>query len=345
MDPVVRAVVAKYKEKLISEKGNPVYLYSERQVASRNRQKAERIEKLRNHISKLRKQVKEDLKSEDPKTKLTALAVALIDHTYERVGNDGSAENGHYGVTGWQKQHVTFGKGSATIKYVGKSGVKHEKKVTDASILKALRAAWDSVKSAKLGIFNADEVKVTSRDVNSYLEKFKVTAKDLRGFHANREMQERLKVLRGKGGKLPEDKKAREKKLKDEFQEALEGTAEIVGHESATLRKQYLVSSIEEAYLKDGTVVEKLTKSAMECQPDPPLLFANRIIRQLVDHMASSDLVIDESDFNNLRSVFRRCQGSWEKLLSGDPVHTELLKLIVSTWTQLPERKQDMERT
>lgn len=40
MDPVVRAVVAKYKEKLISEKGNPVYLYSERQVASRNRQKA-----------------------------------------------------------------------------------------------------------------------------------------------------------------------------------------------------------------------------------------------------------------------------------------------------------------
>lgn len=345
MDPVVRAVVAKYKEKLISEKGNPVYLYSERQVASRNRQKAERVEKLRNHISKLRTQVKEDLKSEDPKKKLTALAVALIDHTYERVGNDGSAENGHYGVTGWQKQHVTFGKGSATIKYVGKSGVKHEKKVTDASILKALRAAWESVESAKLGIFDADGAKVSSRDVNSYLETFKVTAKDLRGFHANREMQERLKVLRGKGGKLPEDKKAREKKLKDEFQEALEDTAEIVGHESATLRKQYLVSSIEEAYLKDGTVVEKLTKSAMDCQPDPPLLFANRIIRQLVDHMASSDLVIEEADFNNLRSVFRRCQGSWEKVLSGDPVHTELLKTIVSTWTQLPERKQDMERT
>lgn len=256
-------VAARYKDKKVVETKDgderTVYIYSERQVQNRNREKAKRVEKLRHSISDLRKQVKKDLESDDPKTRLTALAVALIDATFERVGNDDSASEGHFGVTGWLKKHVTFGSkgGKATIRYVGKSGVKQEKVIEDAKLVKALKGCCED-KGPDDPILSFDDegdtLRVTSREVNAYLKPFDVTAKDLRGFHANREMQDRLREIRRDGPELPRARKERDKILKDEFKKALEATAEAVGHEASTLRTQYLVPGMEDAYMKDGTV-------------------------------------------------------------------------------------------
>lgn len=255
-------VAARYKnkKKVKTQDGEDmtVYEYSDRQIQHRNRKKAERIEKLRKGIEKLRSRVKKDLHSQDPEKTLLALAVSLMDCTYERVGNDESAKEGHFGVTGWRKKHISFGKGGATIKYVGKSNVKHEKKVTDAAVKSALKDAYDAVEDDDDEILSWDGGRITADKVNDYLSAFDITAKDLRGFHANREMQERLKEVRKGGGTLPEDKKKREKKLKDEFKTALEGAADAVGHEPSTLRSQYLVPGLEENFLKDGTVADKL---------------------------------------------------------------------------------------
>jgi len=262
-------VAARFKEKKENPNGGaPIYLYSKGQVAHRNREKAKRLEKLRGSIKNLRDQVKEDLKSDDPTTSLTALAVALIDHTYERVGNDTSAsgesnEKGekHYGVTTWRKNHVSFGKGKATVKYVGKSGVKQTKTVTDKAIVTALRNAYEGCEGDD--IFCHSSGKVNATKVNAYLKQFDITAKDLRGFHANREMQDRLREVRSKGGNLPEDTKEREAKLKKEFKEALEETAKAVGHEASTLRSQYLVPKLEDSFLKDGTVLGKMKAASV----------------------------------------------------------------------------------
>lgn len=254
-------VAARYKskKKVKTESGEmTVYEYSDRQIANRNRKKAERIEKLRKSIGKLRAKVKRDLHSQDPEKTLVALAVALMDHTYERVGNDESAKDGHVGVTGWCKKHVSLGEGSATIKYVGKSGVKHEKKIDDPAIRTALKDAYEAVEGDNDEILSWEGGRVTAQKVNDYLSNFDITAKDLRGFHANREVQERLREARKKGGKLPEDKKKRAKKLKDEFLAALDEAADAVGHEPSTLRSQYLVPSLEERYLEDGSVLDKL---------------------------------------------------------------------------------------
>jgi DNA topoisomerase-1 len=254
--------IAKYKAKkrVKTQDGDEmtVYEYSDRQIANRNKKKAERVEKLRKNIHKLRAKVKKDLHSQDPEKTLLALAVALMDATYERVGNDESAKDGHVGVTGWCKKHVSFGPKSAVIKYVGKSGVKHEKKITDAAVRSALKDAYDAVEGDNDEILSWDGGRVTAAKVNDYLGKFDITAKDLRGFHANREMQDRLKAARKAGGKLPEDKKAREKKLKTEFLKALDEAGEAVGHEPSTLRSQYLVPGLEESYMKDGSVIDKL---------------------------------------------------------------------------------------
>jgi hypothetical protein len=260
-------VAARYKQKkkVESEDGGEttVYVYSEGQIARRNAEKAKRLEGLRKSIGNLRSKVKRDLKSSDPEKALTALAVALIDHTYERVGNDTSAkEKGHVGVTGWQKSHISFGRGKATVKYTGKSGVEQKKVVSDKAVLTALRNAYEACGDDDGCLFEYATGKVGADKVNAYLEAFDVSAKDLRGFHANREMQERLGAIRAKGGKLSEDKKERQAKLKEEFKKALEQTAEAVGHEASTLKSQYLVPGLEEEYLTQGKVTPSLKKSS-----------------------------------------------------------------------------------
>lgn len=244
-----------------------VYEYSERQIANRNREKAERIEKLRHSMGDLQAQVDKDIDAKDSKKRLTALAVALIITTFERVGNDESAEDGHYGVTGWLKEHLSFGKGKVTVTYVGKSGVSHEKDITDKKLVQALKGCCEDKKPKDpiLSFGKEDKdgsIQISSQDVNEYLEPFDITAKDLRGLGANNTMQTELKKIRKAGPKLPTDKKEKEKLLKDEFKEALKATAEIVGHTTSILRSSYLVPGLEDQYIKDGTVTESLKKKA-----------------------------------------------------------------------------------
>ena len=241
-----------YKEKRKEESGNITYLYDEKHVKARNKKKAAQIEKLRGSISKVRKQVQKDIRNEDVKVRLPALAVALIDETYERVGNRQSAkELKHYGVTEWLVKHVKFSGGKATIKYVGKSGVSQKKEVKEKAVVTALKNAVKGKKSSDQ-ILSDEKFSLNDNHVNHYLRPFKITAKDIRGLHANEEMLKALKSARS--GTLPKDEKERQKKLKEEFKKALEETAKIVGHEASTLKSQYLTPDVEEKYMKNGKV-------------------------------------------------------------------------------------------
>jgi DNA topoisomerase-1 len=251
---IQRVAKAKYKKKkkVKSKDGDElvVYEYGPRQISNRNKEKAERVEKLRKKIDQLRKKVMSDL--DNP----AALAIALMDETFERVGNDDSAEEGHFGVTGWKPEHIKFTKNKAIISYVGKSGVKQRKEVTTPALVKALRKACDGDEECE------SVIQASAEDVNEYLKPFGVTAKDLRGFHANREMQDRLKKIRKDGPELPFSRKDKDKILKKEFKKALEETAKEVGHEPSTLRSQYLVPGLEDDYMHDGTVKDELVKKA-----------------------------------------------------------------------------------
>lgn len=254
---ILKLAKAKYQTKKKLESGNTVYVYTEKQVQHRNNEKAKRIQALTGKIDKIRAKVKKGLSSSDMKEKLTALAVGLIDHVYERVGNPESAADGHVGVTGFEKRHISMGKDSATLKYVGKSGVKHEKKVTDKSLLKVLREVMSKIEGEKAGIFQVDDITVGADAVNEFLAEFDVTAKDIRGMHANEEVRDRLKSLRAKGSELPRDRKERDAILKKEFEEAVEEAAAVIGHTPGVLRTQYLAPSVEKAFLHDGTVIDR----------------------------------------------------------------------------------------
>ncbi len=77
---------------------------------------------------------------------------------------------------------------------------------------------------------------------------------------------------------------------------------------------------------------------------DQPKIFANRVIKQIVQHMVAEDMVLDPADYLAIRSVFRRCGGSWEKFGGGDQVHIELLKFIITSWGAMPGRVKESDR-
>lgn len=257
-------VAAKYKSKREVPRADGsgttiVYEYSDRQVQNRNRAKAKRVEALRKKIDKVRADVKKGLKSETPRERLTALAVAIIDETYSRVGNAGSAKNGHFGITTLQKEHVKFNSGGVTLKYVGKSGVEQEKRVTKKPLVDALKASLKGKKKGDRVFCDGSSCVVTAKDVNRFLKTHEITAKDLRGLHANEEAKKALAEIRKSGPKLPSDSKEREKLLKAEFKQALEAAAAKMGNEPSTLRNQYLVQGLEAEYLENGKVLVKLS--------------------------------------------------------------------------------------
>ena len=261
-------VAAKYKSKkeVPTKDGDTktVYEYSDAQVAHRHREKAKKVESLRKGIDKIRSQAKKDLKSGDPKTRLTALAVLLIDQTYERTGNEDTAEeSGRFGVTSWRAKHVKINGNTATIKYNGKSDVSQEKKVTDPAVVSALKAATKGKKGEDRVFCEGEDCTVKGKDVNEYLKPFDVTAKDIRGMHANEEMKRVLSEIRKKGPELPNGRKEKDKILKEEFKKALEETAKVVGHEPSTLKSHYLVPKFEDSFMHDGSIIKELhNKSA-----------------------------------------------------------------------------------
>ena len=258
------------KKKITNQDGkeSTVYVYSDEHIRKRNKEKSKKVEKLRKCVSDFRAKYRRDIESGDERKATVALAVSLIDLTYERVGNPTSADNGHFGITGLQKRHIKFSSGKATLTYVGKSGVKQTKEITDEKVVSLLKEITKK-KSKEDNIFTygEDGKCVSARLVNAYLKDFGISAKDIRGFHANEEMKKALKAIRKENGKLSTDEKQKASQLKKEFSKALKQVASLVGHQHSTLKNQYLVPHLEETFLENGKVITSL-KTATKSQSE-----------------------------------------------------------------------------
>lgn len=246
-----RLVRNPYTEKVLFPSGNWQYRYSPEDVAKRHAKKAQRIEALKAKERALRAAVMRDVKNGD----VTALAVGLILDTYERPGNSSSAKLGHYGVTGWECRHIDLKASRAVIDYIGKSGVHQTKTVTNPTLVRALAERKRTCRGQHTRL-----LPVSASAVNRYLDAFEVSAKDLRTFGANTEMQRELAAIRRAGPRLdtlkPRDV---QRTLKAEFTAALGIVAAKLGHTTSVLRKQYLVQGIEPLYLETGTVLQSFS--------------------------------------------------------------------------------------
>jgi hypothetical protein len=226
--------------------GNTPEQPTEKELEQRWEKKKTSIEELANNISSLRNNITRDLSNEDEKTALTALVIAIIDTTAERVGNEDSAENGHFGVTGFQKKHIKIEGNKVTFKYIGKSGVEHDTSFTDEKIANALKKAISNSPS-KFVFRTTDDFQIKADKVNRYLSDFNVTAKDLRGYSANKWIIEKLKQI------TPEQEETKRQK---QFNEIVSSVSEKIGHDKATLKNHYLVPELEAHFVENAKIID-----------------------------------------------------------------------------------------
>ena len=236
-----KSIAAKYsKPPVVAPK-----VYSEREIRARWKKKTGQIETLANNIQSLKYNITRDLQSDDEKVFLTAAALASMIATGERVGNTQSSLQGHRGITGLLKSQATVEGNRVTFRYTGKSGVKQEKSVTDEKLANAIRKAKGMSDSRYL-FCTSDGFCIKADRVNRYLKDFDVTAKDIRGYSANKWLIEKLK-----NNDIPDEEKDR-KKL---FIRLAKDVASRVGHTAGMLRKSYLIPDLESLYIEKGRIV------------------------------------------------------------------------------------------
>jgi hypothetical protein len=82
----------------------------------------------------------------------------------------------------------------------------------------------------------------------------------------------------------------------------------------------------------------------MNDKPKPPLVFANHVLKQMIEHMFGEDMLIKQADYTALRTAFRWAGGSWIEIGMGSMVHIGLLMKFITAWGNMDERKRTGEQ-
>lgn len=241
-----KAAQVDYQELKMEMGGQTVRVYSESELEQRSNKKKQSLKNIANRITSLRTKVNNDLKSDDEKTFLTALVVYTMLETSERVGNGESESNGHYGITGLKKKHISINGDSVTFNYIGKSGVDHDKTVNNKKLTTYLSKAINNSKSDKI-FETSDGFSIKNDKVNRLLSSLDITAKDIRGYSANKWIVSKLKRIN------PEETDVKRKK---QFNEIVKLVAEKVGHGAATLKKHYLLPELQHQWIENGKIID-----------------------------------------------------------------------------------------
>ena len=77
----------------------------------------------------------------------------------------------------------------------------------------------------------------------------------------------------------------------------------------------------------------------MDDRPKPPKVFANKVIKQLIEHMIADDFKVKAADYTAIRVVFRSLGGSWDQLGLGSMRDLDMLQKVIMGWSQLPHEK------
>ena len=244
-----KAATVDAKELKMNKGGNTenIKQYSEGELQARSLKKKHSLKNIASKISRLKAKLNSDLKSDDVKNALLSLVILTMLETSERVGNETSASNGHVGVTGLKKSQVKILGSNIRFAYVGKSGVKHNKEIKNEQLANGLRKAIKNSQSESV-FETSDGFKVKNDTVNRYLNEFDVTAKDLRGYSANKQIAAKLNRISKPGEK--------ESERKNQFRDIVKAVAENVGHGAATLKKHYLLPELESNWMTKGKVID-----------------------------------------------------------------------------------------
>lgn len=198
-------------------------------------------------LPRVRDRVSADLRKRGlPREKVVATVVAMLEQTLIRVGNEQyRQQNQSYGVTTLRNRHVSIQRGTARLRFKGKSGKQHDVEVDDPRLVRVVRQCLD-IPGQELFQWVDDDGEahpVGSDDVNAYLKEVTgedFTAKDFRTW-AGTVLAGRLLRATGPVGS--------ERAAQGEISRVIKAVAEQLRNTPAVCRKSYVHPAVIDAYV------------------------------------------------------------------------------------------------
>lgn len=167
--------------------GRLQYIYHPTFRAKQEQAKFERILRFAQALPHMRSITQKHLQHKKlDREKVLATIVQLMDKAYFRVGNDVYAkENQSYGITTLRSKHTDVKGDTIIFNFIGKSGQKHHKKITDRKLARIVKRL-DDLPGYEIFKYYDDEgnvQQVHSKDVNQYIKDImgeEFSAKDFR---------------------------------------------------------------------------------------------------------------------------------------------------------------------
>ncbi len=189
--------------------GRRQYLYHPAWRERRDAEKFQHMERFARSLIKARPRVRRELTDEPDLRSVSAMTFALLDLGMFRIGSDRyTDENGSYGLTTIERDHVTEDGTGMTFAYTAKSGQPLEVTVRDARVNALLRVLRDRPDSRRLLAFRDGDRwrELDAGLVNDYVKQVlgdEFSAKDFRTWrgtviaaHALSEAQAETKTAR-----------------------------------------------------------------------------------------------------------------------------------------------------
>ena len=202
-------------------------------------------------LVKIRKRVEADLALPGlPKEKVLAAVVRLLDKTHLRVGNVEYMKDNHsFGLSTLLDKHVSFAGGTLRLHFRGKSGIWHEREVSDKTLVKVVRTCHH-LPGHELFKYRGEDGKLNrigSTEVNAYIRLAaggSFTAKDYRTWAGTVAALSSLSRV-----PVPTSKT----RLVRTVNEMIKEVAAELGNTPAVCRKSYIHPRVIEAFT-DGTI-------------------------------------------------------------------------------------------
>ncbi|HEX6946512.1 MAG TPA: DNA topoisomerase IB [Acidimicrobiia bacterium] len=215
--------------------GRKQYLYHPDWSDAAGDLKFSRMRRFARHLPSLRRRVEEDLRRHIlDREKVSAIAVRVLDQTLIRVGNRRYAvENGSFGLTTLESDHVLVEGQRVEFEFTGKGGAEHTLTIHDRHLASLVTRCQDLDGETLFSFQDGDQViSLTPVHLNDYiadLSRDRFTAKDFRTWGASATVTEAMATATS------------------DLLEAIDIAAERLGNTRTVCRASYVHPVIDEA--------------------------------------------------------------------------------------------------
>ncbi|MBC9910693.1 DNA topoisomerase IB [Chitinophaga varians] len=158
----------------VDAKGRKQYRYHATWSQVRNETKYDRLRYFGALLPAIREQIRQDLRrSQLDKEKVIAIALAVMEETLIRVGNNAYEKlYGSHGLTTLRNKHVTINGAAAFFQFSGKKGVTHKIQLRHAALTRLLKKVRDIPGQELFQYYdeNGETHALDSGEINDYLK-------------------------------------------------------------------------------------------------------------------------------------------------------------------------------